>query len=70
MLDAFGAKRKRPVRPIFEVEKWAIGESYFVRVTFPDGTVDRIERFKTEGEAGRWIRNESVLWLHSRQESR
>jgi hypothetical protein len=38
-------------RPIFEVEKWAIGESYFVRVTFPDGTADRIEGFATEGEA-------------------
>jgi hypothetical protein len=29
-----------------------------VRATLPDGTVDRIEGFATEGEAGRWINNE------------
>ena len=39
----------------------------YVRVTFADGTTDRIEGFSTEGEAGRWIRNESVVWLHARQ---
>jgi hypothetical protein len=38
-----------------------------VRAVLPDGTVDRIEGFATEGEAARWIRNESVAWLHSRK---
>jgi len=33
----------------------------------PDGTVDRIEGFGTEGEAGRWIKNDSLGWLHSRK---
>jgi hypothetical protein len=31
--------------------------------TLTDGTVERIEGFATEGDAGRWIRNESVVWL-------
>jgi hypothetical protein len=52
---------------LFEVEKWAIGESYYVRVTLPDGTVDRIEGFTTEGDAGRWIKNESAMWLQQRR---
>ena len=68
MLDAFEAKGKRAARPKFEVEKWAIGESYYVRVTFQDGTTDKIEGFATKGEAGRWIKNESVVWLHNRQQ--
>jgi hypothetical protein len=32
-----------------------------------DGTVDRVEGFGTEGEAGRWIKNETAIWLHARQ---
>jgi len=36
------------------------------RATLPDGTIDRIEGFATEGQAGRWIKNESVVWLHNR----
>jgi IS1 family transposase len=67
VIDTFEIKTKRIRRPIFEVEKWSIGESYYVRVTFPDGTTDKIEGFATEGEAGRWIRNESAAWLHIRQ---
>ena len=35
----------------------------------PDGTIDRIEGFETEGETGRWIRNESIAWLQSRKVS-
>ncbi len=66
MLDAFDAKLKRAARPIFEVEQWRIGGGYYVRATLPDGTVDRIEGFATEGEAGRWIKNESVVWLQNR----
>lgn len=66
VLDAFETKRKRNRKPLFEVEKWAIGGSYFVRATLPDGTVDRIDGFATEGEAWRWIKNESVVWLSGR----
>jgi hypothetical protein len=47
--------------------KWAIGDSYFVRATLSDGTVERIEGFATEGEAWRWIKNESAVWLHTRR---
>jgi hypothetical protein len=64
---AFEAKRKRAAKPIFEIEQWKIGGGYCVRATLPDGMVDRIEGFTTEGEAGRWIRNESVIWLDQRR---
>jgi hypothetical protein len=60
--------RPSTAKPIFEVEKWAIGESYFVRATLPDGTVERIEGFATESEAGRWIKNESGVWLSERRQ--
>jgi hypothetical protein len=45
-----------------------IGGGYYVRATLPDGTVDRIEGFATEGEAGRWIKNESATRLFSRRQ--
>jgi hypothetical protein len=65
VLDAFAAKHKRAAKPVFEVAQWAIGGGYYyVRATLTDGTVERIEGFATEGEAGRWIRNESAAWLH------
>lgn len=66
VIDSFEMKGNRSRKPVFEVEKWAIGDSYYVRVTFPDGTTDKIEGFATEGEAGRWIRNDSGVWLHGR----
>lgn len=69
VIDSFEVKGARSRKPIFEVEKWAIGESYYVRVTFPDGTTDKIEGFTTEGVAARWIRNESLVWLSLRRES-
>jgi hypothetical protein len=67
MLDAFEAKRKRKPKVTFEIEEWAITGGFFVRATFTDGSVDRIEGFATEGEAGRWIRNDSVAWLYARR---
>jgi hypothetical protein len=67
VFDAFEAKRKRAAKPIFEVEQWAIGGGWYVRATLPDGTVDRVEGFATEGEATRWIKNESVVWLQERR---
>jgi hypothetical protein len=67
MLDAFEAKRKRAAKPIFEAEQWAIGGGFYVRATLEDGTVERIEGFATEGEAGRWIKNESVAWLSEKR---
>jgi len=38
-----------------------------VRTTLTDGTIDRIEGFATEGDAGRWIANESNPWLHTQR---
>ena len=69
VIDAFETKRKREPQVRFEVEEWKIGGSYYVRATLPDGTVDRIEGFASEGEAGRWIKNESVVWLSSNHAS-
>jgi hypothetical protein len=68
VLDAFEAKRKRAAKPIFEVERWAIGGGYYVRATLTDGSVDQIEGFATEGDAGRWIKNEAAAWLHARRQ--
>ena len=63
----FEAKRKRAAESRHSrSSEWAIGGGYYVRATLPDGTVDRIEGFATEGEAGRWIKNESVVWLANR----
>jgi hypothetical protein len=67
VLDAFEAKRKRGAKPIFEVVQWAIGRDWYVCATLTDGTVERIEGFATEGEAGRWVKNESVAWLHTQR---
>lgn len=68
VLDAFEAKRKRQPKVIFNVEAWRIGEGYYVSVTMPDCEPRRVtDTFATEGEAWRWIRNESAAWLHSRQ---
>jgi hypothetical protein len=65
VLDAFEAKRKRVSKPVFEVAQWAIGGAYYVRATLINGTVERIEGFATENEAGLWIKNESIVWLHN-----
>jgi IS1 family transposase len=69
VLDAFEAKRKRQPKVQFEIEEWKIGGGFYVRATFADGTAERIDMpsFVTEGAAARWIRNESVTWLHARK---
>ena len=64
-LDAFEAKRKRQPKVTFEIEEWKIGGGFYVRATLADGTAERIEGFASEGEAGRWIKNEAVAWLYS-----
>jgi hypothetical protein len=67
VLDAFEAKRKRHPKVTFNVEPWRIGSGYYVTVTMPDSEPVRVtEAFATEGEAWRWIKNESVAWLHQR----
>ena len=64
VLDAFEAKRKRAAKPVCEVERWwAIGGGCYVRATLTGATIDRIDGFAMEGGAGRWIKNESVVWL-------
>src|SRR5580700_10818918 len=51
VLDAFEAKRKRDPKVTFGVERWRIGDGYYVTVTMPDSKPQRItETFKTEGE--------------------
>jgi hypothetical protein len=70
VLDAFEAKRKRDAKATFEIEQWAIGGGYYVRATLSDGTVDRIEGFATAGEAGHWIKNEAVIWVHGRSKTK
>ena len=69
VLDAFEAKRKRHApKAVFDVERWRIGEGYYVTVTMPDNEPQRVtETFKTEGEAWHWIKNEAAIWLHNRR---
>ncbi len=71
VLDAFEAKRKRHApKAVFDVERWRIGEGYYVAVTMPGSEPQRVtETFKTEGEAWRWIRNESSGWLYEMQKT-
>jgi hypothetical protein len=66
VLDAFEVKQKRQPKVTFEIDEWRIGGGFYVRATLPDGTTDRIEGFTTESEAGRWIKNESTIWLHQK----
>jgi IS1 family transposase len=64
VIDAFEAKRKRQPKVIFDVDRWRIGEGYYVTVTMPDSEPHRItETFATEAEAWRWIKNEAKVWL-------
>jgi IS1 family transposase len=69
MLDAFETKRKREPKGRFEIDEWKIGGGFYVRVTFADGTSERIEMdaFASEGEAARWINTESTAWLYERR---
>ena len=65
MLDAFEAKRKREPKVTFEIDEWKITGGFYVRATLEDGTTERIEGFATEDDAARWIRNDSLAWLHA-----
>jgi IS1 family transposase len=70
VLDAFEAKRKRQPKVIFDVDRWRIGEGYYVTVTMLGGAPEKItDTFSTEAEAWRWIKNESVAWLYNRREA-
>ena len=68
VLDAFEAKRKRQPKIIFEVDRWRIGEGYYVKVTIPGSEPETItDTFSTEAEAWRWIKNKSIAWLYNRR---
>ena len=67
MLEAFETKEKRDAKPVFEVCKWDIGGGFYVRATLVGQEPERIEGFNSEAEAARWIKNESVIWLHERR---
>lgn len=65
VIDAFEAKHKRQPKIIFDVERWRIGNGYYVTVTMADSAPKKItDTFATEAEAWRWIKNESAAWLH------
>jgi hypothetical protein len=67
MMEASEVKEKRDARPLFEVCENKIGGGYFFRATIANMVPEQIFGFATEGEAGRWIKNESVAWLHERR---
>ena len=68
MLEAWETKEKRDAKPIFEVLEWKIGGGFYVRATLPDREPERIEGFKSEAAAERWIKNESIVWLHAHRQ--
>jgi IS1 family transposase len=69
VLEAWEAKDKRDARPVFEVLEQRIGGGYYVRATMLNNQPIHVISFETEAEAARWIRNESVIWLHERRKS-
>ena len=70
VLDAFEAKRKRQPKVISMSSRGGSAKAIYVTVTMPDSEPKRItETFATEGEAWRWIRNESAAWLHPEKAS-
>jgi IS1 family transposase len=70
MLDAFEAKRKRDVKPVFEILEWKIGGGYYVKMIMPNAAPENIEGFATKAEAAQWIKNDSAAWLHQRKADR
>jgi hypothetical protein len=64
MMEAWEVKEKRDARPLFEVCQNKIGRGFYVRATLPNMVPEQIYGFATEGEAARWIKNESVVWLN------
>ena len=65
VLEDFEAQRK--AEPSFEIERERIGQDYFVRAALANGAIDTIHGFATEAMAAKWIRNESIVWLHFRR---
>ena len=63
VLEDWEAKTK--AAPKFEIEANKIGEGYFVRATLPSGKSETIYGFAYKASAAKWIRNESVVWLHA-----
>ena len=41
-------------------------DDWFVAATWPDGTFEEIQGFKTESEANEWIAKEFQAWLDKR----
>lgn len=53
VLDAFEAKRKRQApKAVFDVERWRIGEGYYVRVATPNSEPRRITETFKNGRRG------------------
>lgn len=62
-------EEQRETEPQFEPEANAIGEGWFVRVTFPNGDTDTIRNnFAAKADAIKWIRCEAIVWLWNRRE--
>jgi hypothetical protein len=58
---------KRDAKPIFEVMEWKIGGGFYVKATLQNSAPENISGFATKNDAIRWVRNESVTWLHSQR---
>jgi hypothetical protein len=47
--------------------EWKIGGGFYVKATLPNVAPENITGFKTKSEAVRWVRNESLAWLHTKR---
>jgi hypothetical protein len=57
----------KSLRTVFEILQWKIGGGWYVRATLPNQAPEQIDGFKSEGEAARWIKNQSAAWIHARK---
>jgi len=65
LLENYETQEKE--EPVFDVIPYGVGPGYFVRVSFPTGMIEVIEKFETREDAINWIRCEAVVWLYDRR---
>jgi hypothetical protein len=54
--------------PVLQIRQREAND-WFVAATWPDGTSEEIEGFKTESEAHEWVAKEFQSWLDGREKT-
>jgi hypothetical protein len=55
----------QPLRPIFHVI-FGDRDQWSVEAEWPDGTLERVQTFKSHSLANEWVSGQSELWLRTR----